>query len=87
MAELVVDGQVVAGFAAEATPHFDDDGVKVLVEWRPVLPVQGVGENGTRMGLRCQHVAALRTRLTSLLISATKPSRTAGDLFHGNMVK
>ena len=50
MAELVVDGQAVAGFAAEATTHFDDDGVKVLVEWRPgVLPVQGVGENGTRM--------------------------------------
>ena len=50
MAELVVDGQGVAGFAAEATPHFDGDELKVLVEWRPrVLPVQGVGENGTRM--------------------------------------
>ena len=48
---LVVDGQVVAGFAAEATLRFDDDrvdGVKVL--WRPrVLPVQGVGEDGTRI--------------------------------------
>lgn len=50
MTEVVVDGHVVAGFAAEASPHFDDDGVKVLVEWRPgVLPVQAVGENGTRM--------------------------------------
>ena len=51
MAELVVDGQVVAGFAAKATPRFGDDGVDgIEVLWRPrVLPVQGVGEDGTRM--------------------------------------
>ena len=51
MAKLFVDGQEVAGFAAEATPRFDDDGVDgVQVLWRPRdLPVQGDGEKGTRM--------------------------------------
>lgn len=50
LTELVVDGQTVAGFAAEATPLFDDDGIKMRVEWRPgSLPVQGVGEDGTRI--------------------------------------
>ena len=50
MTGMVVDGRVVAGFAATAAPIFDDDGMKVQVEWRPgELPVQGVGEDGTRM--------------------------------------
>ena len=51
MTELVVDGQVLAGFVSKATPTFNDDGVKgVQVEWRPgCLPVQGAGEDGTRM--------------------------------------
>ena len=50
MTELVVDGQVDAGFVAKATPIYNDGGIKVLVEWRPGgLPVQGAGEDGTRM--------------------------------------
>ena len=48
--ELTFDGRRIAGFGTKATPSWDDDVTKVLVEWRPGnLPVQGEGGEGTRV--------------------------------------